>query len=256
MKILAIGDIVGGRTADYLSARLWKLRDTMKVDFVVANGENATDIHGLSRTHAEALLDAGVDLITTGNHVWHRRDLYPLLEDSARLIRPVNYPATSPGNGYTLLTVDSWRLLCLNVMGTVFMEPLNSPFEAIEAILRREAGQYDFALMDIHAEATSEKLALARYFDGRIHVMFGTHTHVTTADEQILPNGSGYITDLGMSGPHNGILGTDASIVIEKLRTHMPQRFAVADGEITVNGTLFTLDTTTARVTEVKRITF
>ena len=256
MKILAIGDIVGTRTADYLSARLWKLRDAMKVDFVVANGENTTDIHGLSRTHAEALLDAGVDLITTGNHVWHRRDLYPLLEDSARLIRPANYPATSPGNGYTLLTVDSWRLLCLNVMGTVFMEPLNSPFEAIEAILRREAGQYDFALMDIHAEATSEKLALARYFDGRIHVMFGTHTHVTTADEQILPNGSGYITDLGMSGPHNGILGTETSVVIEKLRTHMPQRFAVADGEITVNGTLFTLDTATSRVTDVKRITF
>ena len=149
-------------------------------------------------------------------------------------------------------------MLCINVLGTALMEALACPFATVEKILEREKGEYDIALLDIHAETTSEKLALARYFDGKIQVIFGTHTHVTTADEQILPLGSGYITDLGMTGPTNGIIGTDADVIIEKFRTKMPVRFRVADGEIAASAAIFTLDTSGAvpRVVSVERIKF
>ena len=256
MKILAIGDIVGCRTIDYLKERLWKKRDALGVDLVIANGENATDIHGVSAPDAKAILDTGVDVITLGNHTYGRRDICALLGDSEAIIRPANYPTLAPGGGYTLCHVCGWRVLVINVMGTALMEPLACPFDTVDRILAREKGSYDVAVMDIHAEATSEKLALGRYFDGRIQVMFGTHTHVQTADEQILPKGSGYITDLGMSGPTQGIIGTDAEAVIEKFRTKMPTRFRVAEGEIEVRGALFTLDPDQKRVTDVKRIVF
>ena len=256
MKILAIGDIVGTKSIEYLREQLWKLRERERIDFVVANGENATDIHGLSAPDAESILSAGVDLITLGNHTYGRKDICSLLSDSEVIIRPANYPPMAPGGGYTLLNICGWRVLCINILGTALMEALACPFATVDRILDRERGNYDLAIMDIHAEATSEKIALGRYFDGRIHVMFGTHTHVPTADEQILPQGSGYITDIGMTGPMNSVIGTDVSVVIEKMRTKMPVRFRVADGEIAAMGAVFTLDTDSKRVTEVKRIRF
>lgn len=256
MKILAIGDVVGTRAVEYLGKNLWRIRDSLGADLVVVNGENASDIHGISASDAEAIFDAGADLITLGNHTFGRKDVYTLLSDSEKIIRPANFPPLAPGGGYTTLTVDGYRMLCINIQGTALMESLACPFATVDRILEREKGDYDFALMDIHAEATSEKIALARYFDGQIQVMFGTHTHVQTADEQILPMGSGYITDLGMTGPTNGIIGTVSSDVIEKFRTKMPVRFRVADGEIKAHGALFTLDTSKKRVTEVKRIKF
>ena len=256
MKILAIGDVVGARSIEYLNARLWKYREANRVDFVVANGENASDIHGISAPDARSLLDAGSDLITLGNHTYGRRDICTLLSDSERIIRPANYPPMAPGGGYTLLRIGGCRLLCINVLGTALMESLACPFQTVDRILEREAGNYDISLMDIHAEATSEKIALARYFDGRITMMFGTHTHVQTADEQILPGGSGYITDLGMTGPVGGVIGTDSEAVIEKFRTKMPVRFRVADGEISAHGALFTLSDDTLAVTSVQRVIF
>ncbi len=256
MKILAIGDIVGTKSIEYLRESLWKLRRQMGFDFVIANGENATDIHGLSAPDAEAIFSAGVDVITLGNHTYGRRDICALLSDSECLIRPANYPPAAPGGGYTVRNIDGYRILCINVLGTALMESLACPFSTVDRILEREKGNYDFAVMDIHAEATSEKIALGRYFDGRIAVMFGTHTHVPTADEQILPKGSGYITDLGMTGPTNGVIGTDAACVIEKMRTKMPVRFRVADGDIAAMGAVFELDTSTGKVTSVKRIRF
>ena len=256
MKILTIGDVVGARSIEYLNARLWKYREANRVDFVVANGENASDIHGISAPDARSLLDAGADLITLGNHTYGRRDICTLLSDSERIIRPANYPPMAPGGGYTLLRIGGCRLLCINVLGTALMESLACPFQTVDRILEREAGNYDISLMDIHAEATSEKIALARYFDGRITMMFGTHTHVQTADEQILPGGSGYITDLGMTGPVGGVIGTDSEAVIEKFRTKMPVRFRVADGEISAHGALFTLSDDTLAVTSVQRMIF
>lgn len=256
MKILAIGDIVGTKSIDYLREKLWAIRTRYGVDMVIANGENATDIHGLSAPDAEDILSAGIDVITLGNHTYGRRDICALLGDSERIIRPANYPPMAPGGGYTVVNIDGYRVLCINILGTALMEALACPFATVDRILEREKGSYDLSIMDIHAEATSEKIALGRYFDGRINIMFGTHTHVPTADEQILPCGSGYITDLGMTGPVNGVIGTDAAAVIEKMRTKMPVRFKVADGDIAAMGALFELDTDSGRVRSVERVRF
>lgn len=256
MKILAIGDIVGRNALEYINKNLWKKRDELGVDLVVANGENASDIYGISAADAELLLDSGVDLITLGNHAFGRRDIFTMLGDSQNIIRPANYPPLAPGGGYTLLNVSGWRILCINVMGTALMESLACPFATVDRILEREKGAYDLALMDIHAESTSEKIALGRYFDGRIQIMFGTHTHVQTADEQILPEGSGYITDLGMTGPVNSIIGSDPKAVIERMRTKISCRLTVADGDVNACGALFELDPSAKRVKSVKRIKF
>ena len=256
MKILAIGDIVGTRSVDYLSDRLFLVKNELGVDFTIANAENATEIHGVSQKDAEQVLAAGVDVITLGNHTYGRRDICELLSGDANIIRPANYPPLCPGAGHVIVSACGKRILCINVLGTAFMEALACPFATVDNILRDERGNYDLAILDVHAESTSEKIALGRYFDGRINVVFGTHTHVATADEQILAGGTGYITDLGMSGPVGGILGTNASAVIERLRTKMPTRFTVADGEIKVSGALFELDCGTGRVTSVRRIKF
>ena len=256
MKILAIGDVVGRHALEYLEKNLWSQRNMLGADMVVVNGENASDIYGIGAADAEALLSAGADLITLGNHAFGRRDIYTMLGDSQSIIRPANYPPLAPGGGYTILNVCGYKALCINIMGTALMESLACPFATVDRILDREAENYDFALMDIHAESTSEKIALARYFDGRISVMFGTHTHVQTADEQILPQGSGYITDLGMTGPVNSVIGSDIGSVIDRMRTKISCRLTVADGDIKATGALFDLDTDTRRVKSVSRVKF
>ena len=256
MKILAIGDVVGTKAVAYLREKLWKKRAELCADVVIANGENATEIHGVSASDAEDILSAGADIITLGNHSFGRKDICTLLNDSSYVIRPANYPAFVPGSGSTVVNIGGWRILAINVLGTAFMEPMACPFATVDRILEREKGNFDVSVLDIHAESTSEKIALARYFDGRINVIFGTHTHVATADAQILPNGSGYITDLGMTGPINGVIGTDAQTVIERMRTKIPTHFKVADGEIRACGAIFDVDTDTGKVTEVKRIEF
>lgn len=256
MNILALGDIVGTQTIEYLRTRLWDVRREHRIDLVVANGENTSDIHGLSAKDAHALLDCGIDLITLGNHAFGKRDLAALLDESDRIIRPANYPPEVAGSGYTVFCADGWRYLCINVSGCAMLEPLACPFETVEKILSREAGNYDVAIMDIHAEATSEKLALAYHFDGRIHVMFGTHTHVPTADERVLPHGSGYMTDLGMCGPTDSIIGSDIQTVIRRFRTHLPTHFTVADGPIAANGAIYKFNTDTMRTESVRRIVF
>jgi len=257
MKILALGDLVGEAAVRYLNDTLWQKRRELGVDLVVANGENVCDIHGLSPRAAEQLVAAGVDLITSGNHIFDRRDADALFEGALPVIRPCNYPPVCPGEGARLvISAEGWRVLCVNVSGTAFMDPLGDPYRAVEAELDRFHRRYDFALLDVHAEATSEKMALAHYFDGRFAAVFGTHTHVATADEQILPGGAGYITDLGMTGPVDGILGVTAEAVIEKMRTRMPHRFTVAAGPVRASGALFEIDPVVGRALSVERITF
>jgi metallophosphoesterase (TIGR00282 family) len=257
IRILTIGDVVGSAALEVLSRTLRLQARSLDADLVIANGENVTGIHGLGKKDAGLLLDAGVDVITLGNHTYGMRDIYTMLDDrSDCMIRPLNYPAAAPGCGETVVDVQGWRILCMNVNGTVFMEPLASPFDAVESALRRHEGRYDLSILDIHAEATAEKYAIARAFDGRITAMFGTHTHVATADEQILPGGSGYITDIGMSGPDNGILGANTEAVLTKMRDKLPSHFTVAEGKITIRGALFTLDPATKRCVGVKRIAF
>lgn len=254
IKILAVGDIVGLAAIDYLKKKLWKIRDMLGADAVIVNGENAYDVRGIGTDEANALLESGADFITTGNHVWGRRDIFRMLDEDPRIIRPANFPPSAPGYGYSVINICGYRFLCMNVLGTVFLDQLDNPFLTVERILESEKGRYDFSLLDFHAEATSEKLAMALNFDGRINLIWGTHTHVQTADERILPRGTGYITDLGMTGPANGILGSAPEPIIERFKTHMPQRFSVAEGETVLCGAIFGIDTETKKCVSAERV--
>ncbi len=255
MRILAIGDIVGTRAIKHLKQTLWKLRDARRIDFVIANGENASEIHGLSAADAQSILDAGVDIITLGNHTWNKRDIYSFLDSNGEnIIRPANYSGSAPGYGYTIAKVQGYKVLIMNVLGQVFLEPIGDPFDTVEYILAREEGNFDMSILDLHAEATSEKYAMAHVFDGKVNIIFGTHTHVPTADMQIMPKGTAYVTDLGMTGPRNGVLGVDAARTIAKMRTHMPTQFTVADGAITADAVIF--ETDGAQITNIERIVF
>lgn len=257
MKILTIGDIVGNCAIEYLTKYLSKFVKENKIDFVIANAENATEIKGLSRSDADAIYNLGVDFITLGNHAFGKKDIYSFLDNNEhKIIRPCNFPNKAPGSGYSIVNVDGYKILIINALGTMYMTPLNSPFEAIEKVLDREKGRYDFAILDIHAEATSEKLAIAHYFDGKIAIIFGTHTHVQTADEQILSKGSAYITDIGMTGPINSILGTKIETIIDKFTIQTPQFFAVADGEVKANGVIFDIEPNSSKVNSIIRVKF
>ena len=241
-KVLCLGDVVGQDALGVLEKNLSAIRKKHGVDFVVANGENVAEGNGLMPDDADAMLYAGVDVITGGNHIWQKSRIYQYLDDKNEMIRPANYPSTAPGRGYVIVDTGVARVLVMNVLGTVFMESLACPFETVDRILERENGNFDLSILDIHAEATAEKKALGYYLDGRVNAIFGTHTHVTTADEQILPKGSGYITDLGMCGCEESALGVEVEGVIEKLRCKMPTRFRQATGRITINGALFEFD--------------
>ena len=256
MKILCLGDVVGPDAVSHLSKNLWKYRKEKGISLVIANGENADEGNGLSPESARELLDRGVDVITGGNHIWKKNSLRSFLDSSECIVRPLNYPGACPGKGYTVAEADGYRFLVMNVQGTVYMESLSCPFESVEKAISQNAGRYDFAILDIHAEATSEKLALAYYFDGRVNITVGTHTHVQTADEKILPKGSGYITDLGMCGVQDGILGVENEIIIRKLRTKLPERFVLKRGDAKACGAIFTLDTTSGKITAVERVVF
>ncbi len=254
MRILAIGDIVGLRSIDYLRERLWKYRSENKIDFVVANGENVNDIFGIGSREADALLDTGIDVITTGNHAFGRKDIYDYLENSDKVIRPANYPVGTYGNGYTVAMVDGFKVLCMNAQGTVYMDSLSSPFEAVDRILEREKGNYDISLLDFHAEATSEKVAMGYYLDGRVNIIFGTHTHITTADERILENGSAYITDIGMTGPVDSVLGVEKECILYRFTTKLPRHQKVADGKIEASGIIVDIDPYDKKVKSIERV--
>ncbi len=256
MKILAVGDVVGNVGVEYLQKNLWRIRNENKIDLCVVNGENASEISGVSRADAQRILDAGADVITLGNHTWGRKDIQGLLDESESIIRPANYVPGLPGSGYTVLTVSGYRVLCVNLIGTVNMEAESNPFLAADKIFEREKGEYDVAIVDFHAEATSEKIAMGRYLDGRASLVFGTHTHVQTADEQILPRGTAYITDVGMSGPMNGVLGVSYDIIIRRFLTHLPERFAVANGDIKAHGVIVNVDASSGTARSIERIVF
>ena len=238
MKILALGDLVGPASVRELEKRLWQFRKDNGIDFVVANCENASEGNGLAREDAEQILKAGVDVITSGNHIFRKGSVCKFLDTSKDIIRPANYPSTCPGMGYTINPSAGIRILVMNVMGCVYMDALDNPFDAIEKILKACEGEYDLSILDIHAEATSEKLAIANYFDGRIDIIFGTHTHVPTADERILKGGSAYVTDLGMGGGVDSILGIRCDIIIKKFITRMPVKFETQENDIEFTGVI------------------
>ena len=255
MRILAIGDVTSTTAADYLASVLWDYRKREKIDLVIANAENAGFITGTSAETARKLLLGGVDCLTGGNHTMRNRSVHTYLDEESAILRPINFGGEVPGHGYTVLDVLGWRVLVISALGCVHMDPtLNSPFSYIDRVLLEEKGRYDFSVLDIHAEATGEKYAIGYEYDGRINVVFGTHTHVQTADEQILPLGTGYMTDIGMCGESEGILGIERESVIASVKTHMPPKFKVASGPVIALGAVFTLDTKSGRVTDIKRV--
>ncbi len=244
MKLLALGDIVGSVACDVVCKHLWTWRKEIGADMVIANAENVCcgNGNGLDRESAARLLQCGVDCITGGNHIFRKRNLHPFLEENNAIVRPANYPDHAPGHGATVLNIDGWRILCANVMGQTYLEPTGDPFDCIERLLKRNAGDYDCAILDVHAEATSEKAAIARCFDGQFAAVFGTHTHVQTNDAQILPRGCGFVTDIGMCGPQNSILGVKVENVLYKFREKLPTLFELGDGVISVRGAVFDID--------------
>ena len=257
MKILVIGDVTSPQGVEHLKRNLWKFREQNKIDFCVVNGENASFITGISPELAELLHRSGADCITGGNHTMRNKRTYTFLDDSDAILRPVNFGDTAPGKGYTILDCLGYRMLVINAMGRVHIDPvLDSPFAAIDRVLRDAEGRYDFAILDFHAEATGEKLAIGYAFDGKINIVFGTHTHVQTADGQILPQGTDYISDVGMCGETRGILGMDPGVVVERMRSSLPYNFKAANGPCRADGAIFTLDTYTGRVTGVETISF
>lgn len=257
MKILAIGDVTSPSGIEHLKRNLWKFREQNKIDFCLVNGENAAFITGISPELAEILLRSGADCITGGNHTLRNKRTYTYLDDTVEILRPVNFGDDAPGRGYTILDCNGYRILVINAMGRVHIEPtLDSPFTHIDRVLRICEGKYDFAILDIHAEATGEKMAVGYAYDGKINIIYGTHTHVKTADGRILPRGTGYITDIGMCGESDGILGMDPEVVVQRMRSNLPHSFKSANGKCHADGVIFTIDTSSGRVTSVESVGF
>ncbi|MBQ7125073.1 MAG: TIGR00282 family metallophosphoesterase [Clostridia bacterium] len=253
-KILAIGDIVGSESTEKVSRAIGGIKREFNIDLVIANGENAASGNGLDKKTAEQLFSSGIDVITSGNHIWQKREMQDYIDENKFILRPANYPSGTPGNGSLIYDSFGVRVLVMNLLGTVYLEPLDSPFEVADRILEEKKGKYDISVLDIHAEATSEKLALANYLDGRINAVFGTHTHIQTADERILPGGTGYITDIGMCGAVDSILGVSKECVIRKFKTRMPVKFENPSGETEFNGVIFTFDLEKRKVLSVERV--
>jgi len=254
MKILIIGDVVGTCGTEFIRKNLSEFSKNNSIDMIIANGENSAKNNGLDKSSADILFSAGVDVITSGNHIWHKFETQNFIDDYPNILRPANYPGNCPGNGYVIYNADGVRVLVISVLGTVYLESLTSPFETVERILQREQGAFDISVVDIHAEATSEKAALARYFDGCLTAVVGTHTHVQTADERILPRGTAFITDLGMTGAYESILGVVSERVINKFITKMPTRFEQAEGECQFNAVIIDVDDVTHKAKVIDRV--
>jgi len=256
MHILFVGDVHGKPGRRILRERLPRLRRRFDARIVIANGENAAGGAGISAEVAEELFAAGVDVITGGNHTWHHRDAYELLDAEPRIVRPLNYPSGVPGRGSTVAAArDGTRVAVLNVQGRVFMpSPVDDPFRAARAEVDRLRAQTPVVVVDMHGEATSEKVALGWYLDGRASAVVGTHTHVQTADERVLPGGTAYITDVGMTGPRDGVLGMDRERIVERFLTSLPVRFEVAGGPAQLNAVALEIDEDSGRARGIVRI--
>ena len=256
MNILVLGDVVNSEGCDFLKRKLAAFKKLKGIDFCIANAENSADGNGVTPESAQALFSAGVDFLTTGNHVYRRKEIYDFLDENEFIIRPCNFNDKNPGVGSRVVDCGFYSIAIINVMGTMFMESLENPFHAVDREIEKMKGRTNIVLVDFHAEATSEKKALGFYLNGKVSSVFGTHTHVKTADLQILPRGTGYITDVGMCGERGGIIGMDSAVVVERMRSHLPIPFKVASGVCRADGVIFTLDTVSGRVTDVKSVEF
>ncbi|MGZ5339186.1 MAG: TIGR00282 family metallophosphoesterase [Thermoleophilaceae bacterium] len=235
MKLIFVGDVVAGLGRRTLAALLPGLREHHRPDFVVVNGENAAGGVGITRKTAQELLELGADAITLGNHAYRHREVYEYLDTEARIVRPANYPKGSPGRGHTVVESDGQRLGVINLSGQVFLSAVRSPFAEADALLAELRGKADAVLLDMHAEATSEKVAMGWHVDGRALACVGTHTHVATADARVLPGGTAYVTDVGMTGPRGGVIGVKREQALERFLTLTQVRFDTSDEDPWLN---------------------
>jgi hypothetical protein len=254
MRLLFLGDVVGRPGRRAVAQVLRRLVPEAGVDFVVANVENAAHGKGVTPQCAEELRDAGVDVLTSGNHIWQHRDIVPYLEENGRLLRPLNFPPGAAGVGWTVRTArDGTPVGVVNLIGRVFMGLADCPFQQVEAVLPRVAAEARIIVVDMHGEATSEKIAMARFLDGRVSAVIGTHTHVQTADERVLTGGTAALTDAGMCGPIDSVLGVRPDVVVGRFLDQMPARFDVAEGPVGVHGALVDVDAATGRALHIER---
>ena len=252
---MVVGDVVGSPGREILSKHLGLAREQHHVDAVIANGENAAGGFGLTEQTADDMFAAGVDFITSGNHIWDKREFRAYLDETDRVVRPANYPPGSPGRGSGVFAVNGVKVGVLNLMGRVFMVTVDDPFRIGAELIADLREQTNIIVVDVHAEATSEKMALGRYFDGKVRALYGTHTHVQTADETVFPGGTAYLTDVGMTGPDEGIIGMEARTVIDRFTSAVSERFSVEkSGTRQFCAAVIQIDTTTGRALDIKRI--
>ncbi|CAN5574292.1 TIGR00282 family metallophosphoesterase [soil metagenome] len=255
ISVLFLGDVIGkpGRRVikQYLAGH------APKADLIIANAENAAHGFGTTESNLQELRDAGVQAFTGGNHTFDRKEIFEFIDQQQNVIRPANYPEGTPGSGSCIVEIsDGIKVGIINVLGRVFMEPLESPFLVAEKLIEKLSAETNIIIVDIHAEATAEKIALALYFDGKVSAVVGTHTHVQTADERILPNGTAFLTDAGCCGPANGVIGMDQVAVFRRMVKQLPSRFEVAAGPAMVNGVIFEIDKSTGKATAIRRVQF
>jgi metallophosphoesterase (TIGR00282 family) len=254
MRILFVGDVVGAPGRRITRLRLKGLKRDVGADLTIVNGENAAGGAGLTAATAEELFAAGADVITTGNHVWDKREAWGLLEREPRILRPANYPEGSPGAGWVVVPCADTKIAVVNLMGRVFMPLVDDPFRAADRILDELRGAARVAIVDFHAEATSEKMAFAWHLDGRVAAVLGTHTHVATADARILPGGTAFMTDVGMTGPFESVIGVKKEQAVERFRTSRPIPYETADGDVRLAAVRVDVDPLSGRALAIERI--
>ncbi|MFZ5943623.1 MAG: TIGR00282 family metallophosphoesterase [Bacillota bacterium] len=255
MTILVIGDIVGNTGRLAIQKILPKLYEQHQFDMVIANGENAAGGSGITFEIVDELLSSKIHVLTMGNHVWDKKEIINFIDYQPNLIRPANYPPGTPGKGHTIFSLkNNIKIGVVNISGVIFLQPLISPFLIIDKIISDLKKECSIIVVDFHAEATSEKVAMGWYLDGKVSAVLGTHTHIQTADERILPQGTAYITDIGMTGPRDSVLGVKKELVINKFLTQMPVKFETATGVGQLNGVILNIDINSAKTTSITRI--
>jgi metallophosphoesterase (TIGR00282 family) len=255
MKVLFIGDIVGSPGREIIKNVLKDFRKERGIDVVIANGENAAGGSGLTPAIAEELFSNGIDVLTSGDHVWKKRDIYDFLEKTDRLIRPANYPKGVPGKGSTVVQIEGvGKIGVVNIIGRVFMDAVDCPFDRVREEIEEVSKETPVIIVDMHAEATSEKVAMGWYLDGAVSAVIGTHTHVQTADEKVLPNGTAYITDCGMTGPYDSVIGRKKEQILTRFITQLPTRFELASEGVEIHGVIVDIDGKTGKATGIERV--
>lgn len=255
MRLLFVGDVVGRPGRDAVEALLPGLRERLEADVCVVNGENVANGVGITPRLAERLLTAGADALTLGNHAWRREEIGPYLATATAIVRPANFQAAAPGRGLTVVKArDGTDVAVINLLGSLFLDPAHSMWEVVDHLVDEAREATPVVVVDVHAEATSEKVALASWLDGRVTAVLGTHTHVQTADARVLPGGTAALTDVGMTGPHDSVIGVQTELAIRRMRTGMPVRFETATGGVRLEGALVTFDPATGRASAIEPV--